>query len=239
MVVSSAAILNVVSLAVTVIWLLCDGYLERITPFIRNPLDTAPLAESELQLRLLASWTLVGLFWFSWLIVLVGANVYSARHRSLKWLFWLVATVAVWTAVQLQWDRFIEWGRVHRHRLATAALIDYAREVDRNWDQIVAGNSTLVSPYFNAYPLDKPTLLLLATEQPIPQTSHRVIAIERSGDRTIRFELSRGDRGYWLEVRQASAGQPQSYVGGLEEQQKLVGWRSLGEQAFLVRYAMD
>ncbi len=142
-------------------------------------------------------------------------------------------------AVQLQWDRFIEWGRVHRHRLATAALIDYAREVDRNWDQIVAGNSTLVSPYFNAYPLDKPTLLLLATEQPIPQTSHRVIAIERSGDRTIRFELSRGDRGYWLEVRQASAGQPQSYVGGLEEQQNLVGWRSLGEQAFLVRYAMD
>ncbi len=182
----------------------------------------------------IAVWTLLA----TTLLKCISLFLLDRKYRGTRSLFGLIAYVAIWLSLVTQSNSIIEYGRAFRIEWQSNDIQSFASSINYNWDSIVSGEGYTPIGYVNPYPFGKPTLLMMLGEQQIPQTSIYFNAIERSCDKTIRFELTRSNLGYWLEVRQDGR-EPMNFTGGLFERYTMIAYRKLRNGIHLVRYHTD
>lgn len=225
-------------IASLLIWLLADGYLDQVKLGIRPTVLNAQIPESISTPRVFGLWILSVFFVVAWWSLLLSALFCSSRMSSIRTLFLLTSTMALWITLLANWSSIVETGRQWRMQSELKRLRDFAAELDEHWTEVVNDKASFKLPQFNAYPLSSPTLLLFLGTHRIPETQIEYCAIERSEPNVIRIELTGSNTDWWIEVRPDGT-RPTQFIGGLNERFSQRKARQLDSKIYLVQYSVQ
>lgn len=139
--------------------------------------------------------------------------------------FWCVALANI---PQVAW-----YGKCQRVQWRLEALESLALALSQQWPDR-DGEIEGLGP-FVAYPIGKPSTLLLLAPTPLDRTDLVVTAITRSDAcHSIRFQLGGSEVEDWIEFH--PFGNPCSYTSGLSQEYDLKLYSMLKHNWFLVRY---
>jgi hypothetical protein len=237
--------LQLVTLVITLAWLMCDGYAHRLAAELGiasfDSFAYERLPRELAKFRLVALGVLGALTAGCSITIVVGYWMGAAAHRSIRALMAMTLLTAAWSAIAISWQHLVDFGRVERLQWNLPAVVEFADAVDRNWNH--TNNDRCDEPWanlapHNAYPIDYPAMIMFFGEQPIPGTPITLSAIERTENEAIRFELSGSNQGFWLE-RRFDGSAPKAFVGGLGERRTPHRVQKLDSEVFLVQYSSD
>jgi hypothetical protein len=165
--------------------------------------------------------------------IIFGLFIGPPAHRRLRSWLALTALIAGWLTLWTNWPEIAWLGQQHRLRaelarfeaMATTLRDDFPRQ---------DGERPLLGPYM-AYPIGRPTILLLLTPTESPHSGIHVAAIERHPDGGLCFQLSAAETGAWLEWHPPGRS-PQSFTGGLLTDYRLQRYSQIAPEWHLVRY---
>ncbi|AMV31554.1 hypothetical protein VN12_05505 [Pirellula sp. SH-Sr6A] len=224
------------SLAILYLWLLSDGYLTHLVLFADTKMKRFAVTDEIIQPRYVGVIAILIVFSVSWLfhfaINQLGVQSGSGIRRMLLQITTLAAGLSIW----MGWCSIVDFGRQLRFSKDSAAIERFAVFVDSQWKVLVAGESPLVVGPSNPYPLYEPTLLIYSNINMIPDTEIAFVAIERTSQEAIRFELSGSNLGRWLEIRFTND-PPGKFIGGIESHFTPLSYRKLSDRIFLVEFA--
>jgi hypothetical protein len=222
-------------------WIFADGqFMQRATADKIILYDISAFGESITQGaiepmssgRTLAFALIVAAAVGSFAIVFAGLFFGAVRHRRLHCWLTLMTLVAAWLNLWSTWPELAWAGakwRVGRH-VPSFELI--AAPLRHRWPTEDGASKDLGA--FSAYPIGQPRVLMrLTTSAPDDDTQYS--AIERSNGGGLRFQLTGGEQGSWLEWHPAGEA-PASFLGGLETDYALIRSSPLGRGWFLTRY---
>jgi hypothetical protein len=231
--------INLALLLAAFLWIYCDGrslqYVETLFRKIGSGelLSAADIGNPRFlsggRVLLMGLVLVVGTLIATFVSLLVG----PPRFRTLRWWLVFVGLVSGWLGLWAGWPEIYWRGQQRRVGAGLDAVATLARNLQSNWprdDGEIAGLGA-----FLAYPKDAPATLLFLGEAVVPNSALRISAVERTGNGILRFELTSGETGAWLEWR-LDGGPPNSFVGGLETSYTAGRYRQLAPNWFLVRY---
>ncbi len=217
---------NLTLLVAAVIWVFADPRLHQILSrggSLASHWNEWPIA-GMLVLCLLAALLLV------WL--LLGLWLGTSQFRQLRSLIVIISLISLWLGYAMNCQSIAWHGRRVRVSPYVATVEKLCTPLEQQWPQI-DGTIQGIGP-FMAYPIGRPTTLILLTPPTVTEDGPSISAIERSSDGAIRFELSDLDGRDWLEWHPQSL--PSSHIGGLGEEREMTRFSSLSDNWFLVRY---
>ncbi len=239
-------VLNWILLLSLVAWLSIDGYLAniRLASWSLSSLgsmidvsgsENSVLPDSIRKPRQAGLIAIIALACTTWIVICLGLIAGTTRWRGTRSFLHLSGNIACWLSVCLHYSSIVDQGRVARLHFAQEDVLNFSRAIDAHWDDIISGKDTDLLPFVNTYPIFKPTLLMLLGERKIPLTNLYFNAIERTCDHSLRFELTKSNKGYWLEVRH-DLSEPDSFIGGLGEGYHPVYSQRISERLYVVKY---
>ena len=163
----------------------------------------------------------------------VGLFGRCQQFRSLRALLVFTALTGGWFALAVQSSEIAWQGKRLRLSGHLAEFEALARPLRSGWPSR-DGDSPELGPYM-AYPIARPSTLILLTPPEISGSGASVCAVERMPEGGLLFQLSGAEAGDWLAWHPDSA-QPKSFVGGLGDRHALVDSLELGRGWYLVRY---
>ena len=166
-------------------------------------------------------------------LVLYGTFLGPKPYRSLKSAIGLMSLFCLWTGLAFSLSNIAWYGKQARVRSLLNRLEPIVEELNAQWPEEDSESPTL-GP-FKAYPLTNPTTLILLISPALPESKVRLTEVTRTGDNELRFLLAGSEYGDWLEWHPPGS-QPDSFQGGLGEQNQLVRYDKLDTNWFLVRY---
>lgn len=169
----------------------------------------------------------------SGLALFAGLLLGPRQHRRLPSWFAFVAIVALWLGAWVNWPEIAWLGQQRRLRADIAGFETMATSLRANWPK-ADGERPLLGP-FMAYPVGKPSVLLLLTTPETPSSQIAIAAIEHSPNGRLCFQLSGAETGAWLEWHPPGS-EPASFVGGLLTDYRVERYEALAPEWFLVRY---
>ncbi len=147
--------------------------------------------------------------------VAMFGSLFAGRSRFRTTRMWLVFTAVTcgWLGLYVGWPTIYWFGQQQRMKAVVPAAEAMVAALQVGWPGV---DSTLpdIGPFL-AYPIGAPTALLPLSEAMFPNSGLRFSAVERTGDRVIRFELAGAEAGAWLEWR-GDGSDPEAFVGGLD-----------------------
>lgn len=156
------------------------------------------------------------------------------NHRSTRAWLSLTGLIAAWICLSMQWENVSWMGRSCRMSThVTPQLVHYVNQLEDNWPAS-DGISPELGPYL-AYPIYRPSVLMLLSEATLPNTNLKITAIEKTVGKSLRFELAGSEQGNWLEYR-SDTSTPESFTGGLEQELRLKRFSRLDSHWYLVKY---
>lgn len=240
---------NITALVTLVIWLSIDGFMSRFEidlipgftgQILSNGILTEPegLTESYSIPRRIFGTTVLSFGGLSALTVAIGLLLGPAQYRTLRTFLVALLLVTLWVLTLSNWKNIVELGKAIRVSQEVAPLESFAQSTLKQWetltDEKTSPDYSKWTP-FNAYPVNKPTMLFFLGEQPIPYADLKIRSIEYSRGQAIRFELAGEQIGNWLELR-IDDEPPQDFSGGLDTPFEAMKWRRLRNKLYLVRY---
>lgn len=167
------------------------------------------------------------------LAMLASLFVGCGRFRTTR--MWLVFTAVVcgWLGLVVSWQSVYWFGQQQRMKAVLPAAEGLVGTLRSRWPTVDSDLPEL-GPFL-AYPLSGPTALLPLRSATFPTTETRYSAVERTGDVAMRFELSGGEHGAWLEWR-GDGSEPTAFAGGLDTSYVVAKAARLSADWFLVRY---
>lgn len=156
----------------------------------------------------------------------------ASGGRTIKSMLAVTAVIGLWCGLAVQ-HRNLAW---QGKRVRLASQLDQFRELSETLkDDFPREDGTLSSlGPFMAYPIGRPTVLILLTPPSVSRTGTTVSAIEKL-DNGLAFQLSGIDGGDWVQWHPESQ-QPTSFVGGLSDIQTMRSSLRLAKNWYLVRY---
>lgn len=169
-------------------------------------------------------------------IACIALNLYAMffgarRHRGIRSWLGMTAIVAGWLLVLTAWPSIAWAGMRARAGGQVEAFEAIAVRLRADWPN-EDGASPELGP-FSAYPVGNPRVLMPLRSRPPGAAQFR--AVERSASGGLRFELTGGELGSWLEWHPPGEA-PRSFVGGLETQYELERSSAIGAGWFLAAY---
>ncbi len=166
--------------------------------------------------------------------IVLGLLYGRTQQRGMRAWLGLTALFAAWLFIGLQWEAIAWTGKsIRLGNYVKPSLNRFVSKLQSEWPQS-DGILPELGPFL-AYPIQKPSILLLLNEVQLPETDLKITAIEYTEDRSLRFELAGAERGSWLEFR-CDSSIPQSFVGGLEQELKLKRFNRVAQNWFVVQY---
>ena len=159
-------------------------------------------------------------------------RVWGPFIRVGHWLL-VALLVAAWLTLFASWPELAWRGQVVRLRNNLDGLMQLAESLRSDWPA-TDGERQGLGP-FMAYPIGRPTMLMMLTTPNVPGTRASIASVERSDEGALRFELAGDEPGVWLEWHPADKA-PQSFVGGLLDEHRIECSERLGLGWYLVRY---
>ncbi len=164
--------------------------------------------------------------------LLVGTFTGSRQFRAIQAMAVLVVLISLWLGSALNLPGIAWQGRRFYLLPRVEAIKPIAQPLIQQWPA-EDGEVETIGP-FMAYPVGRPTTLILLTPPQLTQGGPSIAAVERSAAGDIRFELTDAGGNDWMEYRPHSP--PDSHVGGLLEYRELVRSTPLYDNWYLVRY---
>jgi hypothetical protein len=232
---------NIIALAAIGLWILWDGKfpevalgLERaLTADMRVPFS--PLLAT--RVHVLQGMLLVGLLSGLGILAILLAGFQS--HRRIRGWLAAMAVAAVWLSLLVGWPE-LAW-RARGWRISRAIsggwfrsepdLNQFAESLLANWPTS-DGEVPALGP-FSAYPIGRPTTLLLPTSPTFPGTELGFNTIERDPADRLHFQLTGSEAGVWLVWGDEA---PRPFIGGLATKYDPGRYQALGNGWFLVEY---
>ncbi len=184
---------------------------------------------------LLSALALIGLH-----LLVLGTSllVGQASFRSIRSMLIFTTIMSLWIGLYCSQNEIAFHGKGVRMRAQLEHLRRVCQQLQKDWPD-EDGTLELLGP-FMAYPIKRPTTLMLLTPPHLDTSGTSIAAIQRSDTGGIQFQLSTYENGQvvmhdWVEWHPDEA--PRSFVGGLGEEMKLCRQNSLSKDWFLVRYA--
>lgn len=233
-------LIQVAIIIAAMVWLLLDPYAVQLVSSMlagvprQNPLQTLQTTiEIAGQTRVIIVLSVVVLMIALLLVDLRTLLARSDRRMTLRRLLFTTALIAAWCGLVVSYERIAWEGKRIRTQPRLSALDRLAERLQRDWPT-KDGEIEGLGP-FTAYPFSRPSLLLLLTPYPLDGTSTVIVAIERSNEGVLRFQLGGRDGGDWVEWHRAGR-LPQSFSGGLSDHHGLKQYARLRDTWYLVRY---
>jgi hypothetical protein len=126
------------------------------------------------------------------------------------------------------------WGKQQRLRACLDDFESARSELCNRWPDRDGTLSTIGT--FMAYPVGRPTVLILLISPPMPRSGIAFSAIERGASGALRFQLKGTEQGAWVEWHPRGQ-QPASFVGGLMDRHEIERVRRLGGNWYVVGYS--
>lgn len=165
--------------------------------------------------------------------LIIGLVIGSPSYRSLRALLAIATVVGLWLSLAISYQEIAWQGQRARLAWQLEDFESLAQSLARQWPS-EDGEHDSLGP-FMAYPFGRPRTLILLTPPQIDASGTVIAAVERREDGSLMFQLagvtSQQD---WLEWH--PAGQPDSFVGGLDDAHLLVRSTELSNGWHLVRY---
>lgn len=153
--------------------------------------------------------------------------------RRPKTMLAIATLLGCWLGLAVNSSEFNWQGKRWRLRNLGATLDPVVADLTKRWPGD-DGERPVLGP-FMAYPIGKPTTLLLLKPPQVSDNGILINAVERVHDGAIKFGLAGREPGDWLEWH-PTASQPASHVGGLVEPFELKRLTKISEHWYLVRY---
>jgi hypothetical protein len=232
---------NLIALAAIGSWICADGKFSEVAVGLQRALTAdvrvpySPLLAA--RVHALQGLLLAGLV--SGLGILAILLAGSQSHRSIRGWFAAMTVCAAWLALLVGWPELAWQARGWRVGRAigggwfgSAATADeFAETLLANWPTS-DGDIPALGP-FSAYPIGRPTTLLLAKSPTIPGTKLRFNTVERDPGDHLHFQLTGSEAGVWL-VWGGEA--PRAFTGGLATRYEPARYQALGGGWYLVEY---
>lgn len=230
-------LLNIVSLCVLAGWIFSDGRFAEIGLRDGAKPQTLPQFMGQVSFPTTGSWQLIafilGAAGLAAIGIAGGLFLGSPANRRVRSWLAVTALVVLWLMLGLKWPALAWQGQALRVERQIDRFRTTAASLTQDWPEIDGERPGL--GLFRAYPIEKPSVLLLMTQQEVPGTGLSFSSVERSDTGALRFQLTGRESGAWLEWHPAND-RPASFVGGLEQQYNIQRQTSLGDDWFLVRY---
>ncbi|APZ96494.1 hypothetical protein [Fuerstiella marisgermanici] len=152
----------------------------------------------------------------------------GVRAQSGYW-----SLLALWIAVAFNQSNVAWHGKQARALSSIGTLEQLAADLRDHWPQEDGNRSALGS--FMAYPVGRPSTLILLTPPQISDGGITVCVVEHAPTGALRFQLSGTEFGDWLEWHPPGQ-QPAYFVGGLLNTHRLIRHDKIADRWFLVRY---
>lgn len=171
----------------------------------------------------------------SWGAMLAGLVVGPAALRSLRaWLI-VVSLACLWMSAASHWRQVAWQGKRHRLQARVDEFERFAAPLREQWPS-EDGHSQRLGAYM-AYPIGRPSVLVLLTLPKIPGMEASVSVVERGDAGQIRFQLAGQEQGDWLEWHPAGS-LPRSFVGGIQDVFELDRYQAVAPGWYLVHYSV-
>lgn len=144
-----------------------------------------------------------------------------------------LSLLALWMVVGFNQSNLAWHGKRARVHPSVGTLEQLAADLREHWPQEDGDHSALGS--FMAYPVGRPTTLILLTPPQISDGGTTVCLVEHAPTGALRFQLSGTEFGDWVEWHPAGE-QPTSFVGGLLNTHRLIRHDKIADGWFLARY---
>jgi hypothetical protein len=232
-------LINIAAFCALAGWIFSDGRFADIglgtqSPTIREWLLRQPnSAPSRIAPSQTALTITLGVAAFAGIGIFAGLFLGSPAHRRVRSWLAITALVVLWLTLWLKWPILAWQGQALRVERQVDRFRTTAASLSQDWPEIDGERPGLGQ--FRAYPIEKPSVLLLMIQQDVPGTGLSFSTVERSETGALRFQLTGNERGAWLEWHPEND-QPTSFVGGLEQHHDLQRFTTLGDEWFLVRY---
>ena len=165
---------------------------------------------------------------------LLGMSWFGPKHaRSLISTIAIVTACCVWLSAVSYWPSLAWAGKLHRMHNDLAAFDSVAATLRQHWPT-TDGTDEILGAYM-AYPIGRPSVLIMLTLPDIDGIDASVIAVERGDDGQLRFQLAGRERGDWLEWHPERS-VPTSFVGGIRELYELERYDQIAPHWYLVTY---
>ncbi len=232
-------IFNIAVLLGLVVWILSDGRFSMATELLKArivavlELGTSASVYTWYAGRILILSIVSILAVVSAVGILLGLFFGAQTHRRVRSWFAFTLLLAAWLTLFVSWRELAWRGQVFRlhHRLDGFETI--AESLRSDWPA-VDGERPNMGP-FMAYPIGRPTMLMMLKTPAVPRTITSFSSVERSDDGALRFELIGDEPDAWLEWHPTGSA-PQTFVGGLMAEYPLERFAPLRQGWFLVRY---
>ena len=172
----------------------------------------------------LPAWISQTLGGLTWLAILTSLGLLSALYwgplqvRSTRYLGALCIFATLWLALGNQW-RTVSWmGHRARSLQTVTDLQKVAERLSDAWPTM-DGEDPDLGP-FMAYPRRQPSTLILLKPGLTSQATYSLMAIDRDPMGHLRFEISDGERTFWLEYGRDSQAISSTYTNGIGVRQE-------------------
>jgi hypothetical protein len=165
--------------------------------------------------------------------IAIALFIGPASHRRIRSWLGLMALIAGWLTLWTNWPEIAWLGQQRRLHAELAEFESIAFTHRSNWPT-QDGEHPVLGP-FMAYPVGRPTILLLLTPPESPRSGIKIAAIELHPNGGLCFQLAAAETGAWLEWHPPGKS-PQSFTGGLLTEYRLERSTQIAPEWFLVRY---
>lgn len=178
------------------------------------------------RVALLWGLTAVGAVSLAGIFVMLFAG--AITHRRVRSWFAYTLLVAAWLAFCVAWPE-VAWQSQRLSSWSRLGTFDaLANSLRADWP-VDDGNRLSLGSYM-AYPKGDPRSLMVLKSGSTP-----ILAVERTDDGALRFELRDAEPGTWVEWQSAKS-VPHDFTGGLEQEYRVQRYSPLGRGWYLVRY---
>lgn len=232
-------IVNVTLFCGLVLWILRDGKFSnsvlmlqgKVSLFMRT--GSTALAGGWYAGRVLILEVVTVMAGVSAVGIFLGLFFGAAPHRRVRSWFAFTMLLAAWLTLFGSWRELAWQGQILRLRNRLDGIESIAAPLRTDWPNI-DGDLLGLGP-FMAYPIGRPTMLMMLTSPDVPHTNASISSVERGENGALRFSLVGDEPGTWLEWHPPGS-VPESFVGGLHSDYSLDRFVPLGGNWFLVRY---
>lgn len=235
---------NLIALVTIGLWILWDGKFSEVAVGLERALTSdlqvpySPLLAT--QVHVLQGILLVGLVSGLGIVAILLAGFQS--HRSIRGWLAAMAVCAVWLSLIVGWPELVWQGRGWRVGRAigtgwlrsNAAVDQFAQSLMADWP--TKDGDLPVLGFFTAYPVGKPTTLMLIRAAQFPNSTLSFNSVERGRGNDLHFQLTGNEAGVWL-VRSDDA--PKAFFSGLSGEYRPLRYLTVGSGWYLVEYAFS
>lgn len=163
------------------------------------------------------------------------SSLFIGRHamRGLSSWLALMLVAMFWFALAIHVSNLAWFGKHLRMTQQVESLEWLAEPIRSNWPT-QDGDSERLGPYM-AYPVGRPTVLLMLTPPSLWENDIRISSIVRTEPGSVRFQLSGVEGDVWAEWH-PDGETPNSFRTGLGEHLKLDRYSQMSEHWYLARY---